>query len=156
MSLHGDLALSGYSSASGASEENEDKKMTTNIKVKMGVSSNDAPADFIEGRLSFNITKKVIYLDWKGVRYVFGEQKPCQPQWIDHDEDDDEDDPEDEQPAPREGLDYSPYLDKILEVEGYIGNKVEARFTDKPIDYRPFLRKLLEVEGYIGDVNLIS
>lgn len=131
--------------------------MTTNIKVKMSVSNNDAPTDFIEGRLSFNITKKVIYLDWKGVRYVFGEQTPCQPQWIDHDEEDeDEDDPEDEQPSPREGLDYSPYLDKILEVEGYIGNKVEARFTDKPIDYRPFLRKLLEVEGYIGDVNLIG
>ena len=134
-------------------------KMTTNtnIKVKMGVSSNDAPTDFKEGRLSFNITKKVIYLDWKGVRYVFGEQTPCQPQWINHDEEDeDEDDPEDEQPAPREGLDYSPYLDKLLEVEGYIGSKVEARFTDKPIDYRPFLRKLLEVEGYIGDVNLIG
>ena len=161
MSLRGDLALSGYSSASGASEndeasENEDNKMTTNIKVKMGVSSNDAPTDFIEGRLSFNITKKVIYLDWKGVRYVFGEQTPCQPQWIDHDEEDEEDDPEDDKPSPREGLDYSPYLDKILEVEGYIGRKVEARFTDKPIDYRPFLRKLLEVEGYIGDVNLIG
>lgn len=53
-------------------------------------------------------------------------------------------------------MDYSPYLDKLLEVEGYIGSKVEARFTDKPIDYRPFLRKLLEVEGYIGDVNLIG
>ena len=132
-------------------------KMTTNtnIKVKMGVSSNDAPTDFIEGRLSFNITKKVIYLDWKGQRYVFGEKTTCEPQWIDHDEED-EDDPEDEQPAPREGLDYSPYLDKILEVEGYIGGKVEARFTDKPIDYRPFLRKILEVEGYIGDVNLIG
>ena len=131
--------------------------MTTNtsIKVKMGVSSNDAPADFIEGRLSFNITKKVIYLDWKGVRYVFGEHDVCQPKWEDDDEED-EDDPEDEQPAPREGLDYSPYLDKILEVEGYIGSKVEARFTEKPIDYRPFLRKILEVEGYIGDVNLIG
>ena len=128
---------------------------TTNIKVKMSVSSNDAPANFLEGRLSFNITKKVIYLDWKGQRYSFGEHTPCQPKWEDDDEED-EDDPEDEQPAPREGLDYSPYLDKILEVEGYIGSKVEARFTDKPIDYRPFLRKILEVEGYIGDVNLIG
>lgn len=132
--------------------------MTTNtsIKVKMGVSSNDAPTDFIEGRLSFNITKKVIYLDWKGDRYVFGEHEPCQPKWED-DEDEEEDDPEDgASHQPREGLDYSPYLDKLLEVEGYIGGKVEARFTDKPIDYRPFLRKILEVEGYIGDVNLIG
>ena len=92
MSLHGDLALSGYSSASGASE-NEDKKMTTNIKVKMGVSSNDAPTDFIEGRLSFNITKKVIYLDWKGERYVFGEHATCQPKWEDDEDEEDEDDP---------------------------------------------------------------
>ena len=101
----------------------------TNIKVKMSVSNNDAPADFLEGRLSFNITKKVIYLDWKGERYVFGEKTTCQPKWEDDDEDEEEDDPEDEHPAPREGLDYSPYLDKILEVEGYTGNKVEARFT---------------------------
>lgn len=128
----------------------------TNIKVKMGVSSNDAPTDFIEGRLSFNITKKVIYLDWKGVRYVFGEQTPCQPKWEDDDEDEEEEDDPDYHPQPRDSLDYSPYLDKILEVEGYIGSKVEARFTDKPIDYRPFLRKILEVEGYIGDVNLIG
>ncbi len=127
--------------------------MTTNIKVKMGVSSNDAPTDFKEGRLSFNITKNVIYLDWKGQRYVFGGQ----PQWNDHeDEEEAEDDPEDDKPAPREGLDYSPYLDKILEVEGYSGSKVEARFTETPIDYRPFLRKLLEVEGYIGDVYAIG
>ena len=132
-------------------------KMTTNIKVKMGVSSNDAPTDFKEGRLSFNITKKVIYLDWKGDRYVFGEQKPCEPQWIDHDEEDEEeDDPEDEQPAPREGLDYSPYLDKLLEVEGYTGKKIDPGKTDTPIDYRPFLRKILEVEGYIGDVYAIG
>lgn len=132
--------------------------MTTNtsIKVKMGVSSNDAPTDFIEGRLSFNITKKVIYLDWKGQRYVFGEKTTCEPQWIDHDEED-EDDPEDgASHQPREGLDYSPYLDKLLEVEGYSGSKVEARFTEKPIDYRPFLRKILEVEGYGGDVYAIG
>lgn len=129
----------------------------TNIKVKMSVSNNDAPTDFKEGRLSFNITKKVIYLDWKGQRYVFGEQTPCQPKWEDDDEEEAEDDPEDgASHQPREGLDYSPYLDKILEVEGYSGSKVEARFTEKPIDYRPFLRKILEVEGYIGDVYAIG
>lgn len=129
----------------------------TNIKVKMGVSSNDAPADFIEGRLSFNITKKVIYLDWKGERYVFGEKTTCQPKWEDDDEEDEEeDDPEDDHPAPRSSLDYSPYLDKILEVEGYCGRKVEAPYTDKMIDYRPFLRKILEVEGYMGDMDLLG
>lgn len=128
--------------------------MTTNIKVKMGVSSNDAPTDFKEGRLSFNITKKVIYLDWRGQRYVFGEQ----PQWNDHEDEEEEaeDDPEDDKPAPRSSLDYSPYLDKILEVEGYCGRKVEAPYTEKLIDYRPFLRKILEVEGYMGDMDLIG
>ena len=67
-----------------------------------------------------------------------------------------EDDPEDEQPAPRDGLDYSPYLDKLLEVEGYTGKKIDPSKTDTPIDYRPFLRKILEVEGYIGDVYAIG
>ena len=124
----------------------------TNIKVRMGVSTNDAPSDFVEGRLSFNTTKKMIFLDWKGERHVFGGQ----PKWFDDEDEEEEDDPEDEQPSPREGLDYSPYLDKLLEVEGYIGRKVEPQKTDTPIDYRPFLRKILEVEGYAGDVYAIE
>lgn len=121
----------------------------------MGVSSNDAPTDFKEGRLSFNITKKVIYLDWKGDRYVFGEHEPCQPKWEDDEDEEEEEDP-DYHPQPRDSLDYSPYLDKLLEVEGYTGKKIDPSKTDTPIDYRPFLRKILEVEGYIGDVYAIG
>lgn len=78
--------------------------MTTNITVKMGVSSNDAPADFKEGRLSFNITKKVIYLDWKGQRYVFGEQ----PQWNNHEEEDDGEDDQSSDDSEDDKTDYRP------------------------------------------------
>lgn len=108
-------------------QRRKNMKMTTDIKVKMGVSSDDGPADFKEGRLSFNLTKKEIYLDWKGQRHVFGQKTTCDPQWIYDDEEDDdieEDEPdyrpepdEKEQDAPALPPDFLTMFDALVKIQ---------------------------------------
>lgn len=106
----------------------------SNTKKKVGFLNTNKSMDdvpFKEGNIIFNKTEHAIYVDLNGERTRYG----CDAQkligealkWYDEDdlEEEEEDDP-DYHPQPRDSLDYSPYLDKLLEVEGYIGRKVSA------------------------------
>lgn len=129
----------------------EDNIMS-NIKKKVGFLTTSKSIDdvpFKEGNIIFNKAEHAIYVDLNGERTRYG----CDARkminealkWYgadDEEEEEKENDP-DYNPQTREGLDYSPYLDKLLEVEGYNGKKIDADKTDTPIDYRPFLRKIL-------------